>query len=75
MGRGTSSAQEMNMKRHQYKFLSDDRGVTSIEYALAASLIAVVVVAALVALSDVVKSDFDTVGTCLSAPSAKNCPN
>lgn len=57
------------------KLLSEERGVTSMEYALVASLIAIVIVVAVIAVGDGVKVDFDKVGNCLTAPSASTCAN
>jgi pilus assembly protein Flp/PilA len=61
------------MKRLIHKLLRDERGVTSIEYAFIASLIAIVIVVAVIAVGEAVKADFDKVEACLSAPSAKTC--
>lgn len=63
------------MKRKFHKLRSDETGVTSIEYALIASLIAIVVVVGVIAVGDGVSANFNMVETCLSAPSANTCPN
>lgn len=62
------------MKKNIKDLLRDDRGVTSIEYALIASLIAIIIVVAVIAVGDGVKSDFNRVGNCVGAPSTKTCP-
>jgi len=47
------------------KFMKDENGATAIEYGLIASLIAVVIVAALTSLGTGVKSTFTTVASSL----------
>lgn len=63
------------MKRLLHKLLREEHGVTAMEYALLASLIAIVIVVAVIAVGDGVKADFDKMGNCLGAPSVNTCPN
>lgn len=47
------------------QFLRDEEGVTAIEYALIAALIAVVIIAAVTLVGNEVSDTFNTVGTTL----------
>lgn len=47
------------------QFLRDEEGVTAIEYALIAALIAVVIIAAVTFVGNEVSDTFNTVGTTL----------
>jgi pilus assembly protein Flp/PilA len=58
--------------RYLRYLLKDEKGVTMIEYALIAALMAVAIIAALTAFGDTLSSVFDNIGKCLSDPS--NCP-
>jgi len=55
------------MKRFM-RFLKDDEGVTAIEYGLIASLIAVVIIAAVTNVGQSLLGTFNTVDTALSPP-------
>lgn len=50
--------------------LQGEEGVTAIEYALIASLIAVVILGALLAVSGSVSGIFDTIAACMDNPAA-----
>ena len=54
-------------------FLSDEEGVTAIEYGLIAALIAVAVIATVVLVGQELNTVFDKIQKCLAAPSAANC--
>jgi len=47
------------------RFLSNEEGVTAIEYALIASLIAVVIIAAVAAVGTNINNTFTKIATCL----------
>lgn len=51
------------------KFLSDEEGVTAVEYGLIAALIAVAVVATVYLVGQQLKTTFDKIRTCLLTPS------
>lgn len=53
------------------KLLAREDGVTAIEYALIASLIAVVILGALVTLSGSVNETFEKIAACVESPG--NC--
>lgn len=55
-------------------FLQDESGVTSIEYGMIASLIAVVILAAVAALGDNVCERFRSVAIALGATNVAACP-
>ncbi|HMV69594.1 MAG TPA: Flp family type IVb pilin [Myxococcota bacterium] len=44
-------------------FLSNESGVTAIEYGLVAALVAIAIIAALTALGDSLSSNFDEIGS------------
>lgn len=48
--------------KHTQQFLRDEEGVTAIEYALIAALIAVVIILAVKFVGNEVKNTFETVG-------------
>lgn len=50
------------------RFLASEEGVTAIEYALLASLIAVAILGAVLAVSDSVTGTFETIAACVSNP-------
>ena len=51
-------------------FWHDDAGVTSIEYALIASLIAMVILVGIMALGGTLKLLWDKIATCVANPSS-----
>ena len=53
------------------KWLTREEGVTAIEYALLASLIAVAILGAVLAVSQSVTGTFETIAACVSNPG--NC--
>lgn len=55
------------------KFLSDEEGVTAIEYGLIAAMIAVAIVATVYLVGQQLNSLFDRIRACLAAPSATTC--
>lgn len=54
-------------------FLHDEEGVTIIEYALIAALIALGVVATVILVKDALITVFSTIKGCLASPTAANC--
>lgn len=54
-------------------FLSDEEGVTIIEYALIAALIALGVVATVVLVRDQLNTLFTRIKNCLASPSGATC--
>lgn len=61
-----------NLKLGVTRFMNDERGVTAIEYALIAALIAVVIIAIVTATGGNVKAVFQKIADCLANPAA--CP-
>ena len=59
-----------NLKLGVMRFLNDERGVTAIEYALIAALIAVVIIAIVTATGTNVAAVFSKIANCLANPSA-----
>jgi len=55
------------------RFLRDEEGVTIIEYALIAALIAMGVVATVILVRTALVDLFDKIRACLAAPNATNC--
>ena len=52
------------------RFISDEEGVTAIEYALIASLIAVVIIAAVTATGTKVRDTFQYIANTLTVPAS-----
>lgn len=58
---------------HVRGFITDEDGVTAIEYGLIAALVAVAIIAGASALGTSLNGLFSALATCLSDPSAANC--
>lgn len=54
-------------------FLRDEEGVTIIEYALIAALIALGIVAAALVLRSALDTQFRAIATCIQTPTVANC--
>jgi pilus assembly protein Flp/PilA len=54
-------------------FVTEEEGATMIEYALLVALIAVVVAVALVTLGTTIKTKYNNVSACVSAPTSVTC--
>ncbi len=55
----------MHKPNTPWKWLRDDRGVTSIEYALLGSLIAIVILASVIALGSSVRSLYEMIAAAM----------
>lgn len=55
------------------RFLREEEGVTAIEYGLIAALISVVIAASVIIIGNQLNIVFETIGNCLTAPSAATC--
>jgi pilus assembly protein Flp/PilA len=55
------------MSKFVSKFMSDESGATAIEYGLIAALIAVVIITAVTALGNNIKTQFNKVATAIGA--------
>ena len=60
----------MSIQTHIQRFVRDDEGVTMIEYALLAALIAVALIGVIVYLQQGLYNVFHTIGACLAAPAS-----
>ncbi len=58
----------MSIQTHIQRFVRDDEGVTMIEYALLAALIAVALIATIIILQKGIANVFNTIAACLNAP-------
>lgn len=56
------------------RFINDEAGVTAIEYALIASLIAVVIIAGATLVGDNINQTFKNIAACLGTASGGTCP-
>ncbi len=63
----------MKMLLNLQKFMRDERGVTSIEYALIASLIAMVIVGSVAVLGGSVQALYDRVAACFADINSTGC--
>jgi len=52
------------------KFLQDEQGLTTVEYAIAGGLVGAAVIAAFVALGDQVNDEIETITGCLAGDGA-----
>ena len=55
------------------KFLSDEEGVTAIEYGLIAALIAIAVIVTVAAIGTQLNAVFARIQACLATPTAAGC--
>lgn len=55
------------------RFISEEEGVTAIEYGLIAALIALVIAVAIISIGNNLNITFSTIANCLASPSAANC--
>ncbi len=58
----------MSIQTHIQRFVHDDEGVTMIEYALLAALIAVALIATIYLLQQGIVNIFTTIANCLNNP-------
>lgn len=56
------------------RFMNDEEGVTAIEYALLAALIAVTIIAGANFVSTGINTTFNNIAACLGAASGGTCP-
>ena len=64
----------MSIQTHIQHFVRDEEGVTMIEYALLAALIAVALIATIATLSTDIKAVFTHISTCLEGAVAGTSP-
>jgi pilus assembly protein Flp/PilA len=64
----------MSIQTHIQRFVRDDEGVTMIEYALLAALIAVALIATIIVLEGGIQAVFTRIANCLNGAAGGTAP-